>query len=331
LVRFPQISVSKNVYQNPFKAPATFAVRDKEKVRKLDSLIETLDYVHDGVFFTDARTLKDCIDPDDEFQFGERWSRPAAGRQLVHRSGTIFVRILTDNNGLALVVVLANYLFMQKDDHKMKPVAVKAFEELAKTIGALNDGSLDELEADRNRFKEVTPTTETLAVDVVVPSQPVNTDDVKALKAAEGPQELDLSAVLIDQGEVSSIKNDQSSTLVNESSCDIREQQKDDFPLGNDTATSRTYSGTESDPTGLAVGNYFLEAGVDAANQKTAGLGAADGDSSSAARDVDEVNKPVVSGSSSAPPTESTFYTLESDSTQTEPRSRLATASEDSI
>lgn len=62
------------------------------------------------------------------------------GRQFVHSSGTLFVRILTDRNDASLLVVFGNNLFLRtagKDVDKLRKAHEKAYEDLAKIIDEL--------------------------------------------------------------------------------------------------------------------------------------------------------------------------------------------------
>jgi hypothetical protein len=136
LVPFPQLSVSKDVYLNPFKAHVTFKITTKDEADHLDTVLDRLDYLHDGVFFTDALDIKECVSCD--FDFARRWSQTVAGRQFVHRSGTLFVRILTDMKGRALVVVFGNYNYFNKDE-TARFVSQNVFSELATSMNALDD------------------------------------------------------------------------------------------------------------------------------------------------------------------------------------------------
>jgi hypothetical protein len=78
----------------------------------------------------------ECLDEGDDYDFGKRWSRPPVGRQFLHRSGTLFVRIVSDLNGSALVVSLGNYLYMSKDP-KLRVVAQNVYHQLSERIDAL--------------------------------------------------------------------------------------------------------------------------------------------------------------------------------------------------
>jgi hypothetical protein len=140
LVPIPQITVSRSPYLYPFKAPTILTVRSKEKAALLDAALADIDFLHDGVFYTDTKAILECIEKGYQFSFGQRWGVPATGRQFVHRSGTLFVRILTDKKGLALLVVVGNYRYMQtsnKDDETLKRACQKAFRELTDRIESL--------------------------------------------------------------------------------------------------------------------------------------------------------------------------------------------------
>ena len=140
LIQFPQISVTKDVFLNPFRAPAVFPILDPPQVELLDAELHQLDFLHDGVFYTDGRTVKECLREDiaEELDFGKRWSRPPAGRQFVHRSGTLFVRVINDMNGRAIVVCLGNTIYLSKDA-KMSAVAERTFQAMVSRLKALPD------------------------------------------------------------------------------------------------------------------------------------------------------------------------------------------------
>lgn len=114
LVPVPQITVSRNLYLNPFKAPAFLTIRHKIDALRLDRALSLIEFVHDGMFPTDVGAVLECLDDCDAFHFETRRGilRPAMGKQVAHRSGTLFVRVLTDLNGFAVLVVLGNYRYM---------------------------------------------------------------------------------------------------------------------------------------------------------------------------------------------------------------------------
>ncbi|KAL7564154.1 hypothetical protein ACA910_021129 [Epithemia clementina (nom. ined.)] len=115
LVASSEVSVSKMLFLNPFRAPAIFTIREPESVAILDEKLADLDFIHDGVFLTN-RDFIDCIDHGSDFDFGSKWSKLPAGRQVVHRSGVLYMRLIQDRNGKAVVVAIANYKYLQKDD-----------------------------------------------------------------------------------------------------------------------------------------------------------------------------------------------------------------------
>jgi len=136
LVPFPQITVSKDLYLNPFKAPAIFTVLDKFKASQLGKALLERDFVHDGVFSTDTKPLIDCIDNGSDFDFGKRWSMAALGRQYVHRSGTLFVRHLVDRKGWVILVSFGNYRYIAKAE-ATKDIARAAFDDLTQCVDSL--------------------------------------------------------------------------------------------------------------------------------------------------------------------------------------------------
>ena len=138
LVPFPQITVSKNMYLNVFKAPAIFTIETKQEAAIIDRELIDLDWIHDGVFFTDGRAIKDCLNHGNRFDFGRRWSRLPAGRQYVHRSGTLLVRLLPDLKGQLVIITIGNYLYLSRDPPKHVPEAQRAFSALSQCVHSLS-------------------------------------------------------------------------------------------------------------------------------------------------------------------------------------------------
>ena len=118
-----------------FKAPPTFCVRDDEKAKLLYTSLLELDFVNDGVFYTQTRQILQCIENGDEFDFGRRLS--TAARQYVHRSGTLFVRLIRDRHGWVVVVVIPNGMHIKKDEDKRQATAKSVFRNLQQLIGSL--------------------------------------------------------------------------------------------------------------------------------------------------------------------------------------------------
>lgn len=137
LIPFPQITVSRNSFLNPFRAPNFFVVKDPAKADGLDTKLMNFGYVHDGVFNTDIKSILECADPGLNFDVGNRrWVSSILGRQFVHRSGTLFVRLLTDNNGITIIVTHGNYLYFRRDP-KMAVISQDAFQALARFVESL--------------------------------------------------------------------------------------------------------------------------------------------------------------------------------------------------
>jgi hypothetical protein len=128
---FPQITVSRNVFLNPFRAPEIFLVKDKERAGDIDRKLMDMDFIHDGVFYTDAKSILKCT-KFDEFDLGNRRTS-VLGRQFVHRSGTLFVRLLSDQHGHTMVVATGNYSYIAKDRQR-QTAAQEAFNNLAKLM-----------------------------------------------------------------------------------------------------------------------------------------------------------------------------------------------------
>jgi len=136
LVPFPQITLSKNVFLYPFKAPAFLTIRDKDRAARLTNALIRVDFIHDGMFHTDVSTILECLKDSEEFDFQQRWGMSATGNQFIHRSGTLFVRVLTDRNGLKILVVMGNYryILMTNNDEAVKNAHKKAFRDLTRCI-----------------------------------------------------------------------------------------------------------------------------------------------------------------------------------------------------
>ena len=91
-----------------------------------------LDFVNDGVFYTQTKPILECIENGDEFDFGRRLS--TAARQFVHRTGTLFVRFLRDRRGWVIVVVISNSQHIKKDGANLSGTAKTVFRSLVQLI-----------------------------------------------------------------------------------------------------------------------------------------------------------------------------------------------------
>ena len=142
LIPFPQITVSRNVYLNPFKAPAVLTVRHRSIDKlSLDRKLVEMDYVYDGVFLTEVAAILECIQEDGFVYLFPRRHRfsesiaPTMGKQFVHRSGTLFVRVLRDMNERFIFVVLGNYRYLNMMNNKDASV-IKVYHETYQALRA---------------------------------------------------------------------------------------------------------------------------------------------------------------------------------------------------
>jgi DEPDC5 protein C-terminal region len=137
LVPFPQVTVSRSVFLNPFKAPVIYRLVCPKQGAAVDEALTRIDFLHDGVFYTDMKAILDVVEDRQIFNMA---MDSIAGRQYVHRTGTLFVRIFTDKQGLVLIVVLGNYRILQtgsKEDSSLEQAYRAAFFELSRYISSL--------------------------------------------------------------------------------------------------------------------------------------------------------------------------------------------------
>jgi hypothetical protein len=101
-----------------FVVPPTICIRDKEKALLVFDTLMALNFVYDGIHFSDADILE-CIDDGDRYDFpkhrnGKIKSIPA--RQLIHRTGALFIRTIIDRQGWAILVLIENNKLPPKED-----------------------------------------------------------------------------------------------------------------------------------------------------------------------------------------------------------------------
>ena len=137
---FPQSTVSRNAFLNPIKVPHFFVIRDKAASDKLNRELANLDFLHDGVFSTDIKSVLECIEPMEFEAEGSRWKSAVNGSQLVHRSGTLFVRLIADKKGCTIIIVNGNYLYTKREA-RFEAVAKQVFQELSQCIDRVQKDS----------------------------------------------------------------------------------------------------------------------------------------------------------------------------------------------
>lgn len=95
-----------------------------------------------GIFNTEVRHILECVDSKNKFRFARRGNR---GRQFVHPSGTLFVRVLTDLNESSILVVFGNHMSIKgagKDSKSNKRKENEyAYKSLVQIIENLSKGN----------------------------------------------------------------------------------------------------------------------------------------------------------------------------------------------
>lgn len=108
-------------------------IRDKDNADRLDEAILARNFVDDGVHMTKKNFL-DCIDHADDYHFG--WRRRIPARQFVHRSGTLFIRLIRDENGLVILAGIENRRLIGRDIDLLK-TARSAFRQINDFVNSL--------------------------------------------------------------------------------------------------------------------------------------------------------------------------------------------------
>ena len=101
----------------------------------MDAAILERNFVDDGIHMTEKNFL-DCIDYSDEFRFGRRRRRIPA-RQFVHRSGTLFIRLIRDEQGWVVLAGIENRRLMERDGELVK-TARSAFCQIEAFVDSLS-------------------------------------------------------------------------------------------------------------------------------------------------------------------------------------------------
>ena len=137
LTPVPQQTVAKSLLLNPFRGPAVFSIRDRFQVPMLYTMLAGKDYIHDGVFSTEATSIAECVQDGKDFKFRRHGKLPH-GRQFVHRSGTLFVRVVVDRQGWGLIVAFANNRLLGRDNATFQQTSCGLVRELREMIESLH-------------------------------------------------------------------------------------------------------------------------------------------------------------------------------------------------
>jgi len=122
-----------------FAVPIHFPVRNKDAVDKFEGyLVSEFAFVFDGEHLSDPNEL----DYLDGFDFIiNKWSMKKKKKfvkalQYVHRTGTLFARLLRDSNGYAIVIIYANQRHIAGDSQLLQ-IARSVFRQVELCIEAL--------------------------------------------------------------------------------------------------------------------------------------------------------------------------------------------------
>jgi hypothetical protein len=133
--------------------PTFICIREKEKAKQVDKILKDLDFVYDGITITSPQFLE-CIDDGNDFSF----ARYRAGMvksipcpQLVHRSGALFIRKVTDRSGKVILVGIENYRHASKEN-MFREVTREVVHKLADRIAKLKSDHEDGAEGISSRI-----------------------------------------------------------------------------------------------------------------------------------------------------------------------------------
>lgn len=118
LVKVPHYSCLRSCFMNPFAVSITKPVLNRRCVDAIEkALTNDFNFVYDGIHLSDPNEI-DCLD---RFKFTvNKWSikkRKAfvPARQYLHRTGTLFTRLLRDTRGSAIVIIYLNQRHIMGD------------------------------------------------------------------------------------------------------------------------------------------------------------------------------------------------------------------------
>lgn len=124
LIRVPNYSSLRLCFLNPYAVPITFPVRNKLLVNILEeALTKDFGFIYDGSHMADPNELQDCLDGFDFVV--NRWSmnkrkKFVPAKQYIHRSGTLFVRLLRDSQDKAISIIYLNNMHIAGDSQLLE-------------------------------------------------------------------------------------------------------------------------------------------------------------------------------------------------------------------
>jgi hypothetical protein len=135
LVEVPEITVRSNVFLNPLSYPENISITSSEKAIVIENaLVQNFNFCNDGkypVFPKDAEKIfgvKVAID-----KRGSAWKRVLA-QQYIHRSGTLFVRLLRDIEQQSMTFIFIENRRLIGNSNKLLDSARNIFKEIKQFI-----------------------------------------------------------------------------------------------------------------------------------------------------------------------------------------------------
>mmetsp|Transcript_54724 Transcript_54724/g.163590 ORF Transcript_54724/g.163590 Transcript_54724/m.163590 type:complete len:2342 (-) Transcript_54724:20-7045(-) len=139
LVGFPQDSISANVYLHPFIAPIIMPVRNKDNASVLErALVEQFGFIDDDNVMMDAKELDgfgDYTFPVSKFRRIRKFSLFPT-KQVVHNTGTVFVRVIRDEKGWGIFILHENRRYICGDNALLRKArdAISAFQDYFSSV-----------------------------------------------------------------------------------------------------------------------------------------------------------------------------------------------------
>lgn len=118
LVSVPHFSCLTSCFKNPFATPITVPIKSKSCVDTVENaLTDIFNFVYDGNHMTDPNDID-----LNGFDFViNKWSMKkrkkfVPAQQYLHRTGTLFARLLRDTRGSAIIIIYLNQRHIEKDE-----------------------------------------------------------------------------------------------------------------------------------------------------------------------------------------------------------------------
>jgi len=124
LVSVPGYSSLRSCFMNPFAVPITTPVRNKTCVNTIETALTNIfNFVYDGDHESDPNEI-DCLDGFDfeinKYSIKKKIKKFVPARQYLHRTGTLFTRLLRDTRGRAIIIIYLNQRHIAKDEQLLQ-------------------------------------------------------------------------------------------------------------------------------------------------------------------------------------------------------------------